>query len=125
MVDDPSKTEKDQFDEQSKSRRSFILAVVVVIPFMIYFGIVLLYFKDAVLLEKMTALLGGFVAAVLGYYFGQRPVQNLTQQLSRATAEKEATKRRAEDAVDAASSDVDTMKEELENIKRLLGLKEE
>jgi uncharacterized protein HemX len=125
LVDDPTKTEKSQSDEQSKSRRSFTLALVVVVPFMIYFGIVLLYFKDAVLLEKMTALLGGFVAAVLGYYFGQRPVQNLTQQLSRATAEKEETKRRAEEAVDTANSDVNSLNEELENIKRLLGLKEQ
>jgi hypothetical protein len=93
---------------------------------MIYFGIVLLYFKDAVLLEKMTALLGGFVAAILGYFFGQRPVQNLTQQLAQVTTEKEAVKRQVEEVrpeVDMAETDVNEMKNELESIKNLLGLK--
>ena len=51
---------------------------------MIYFGVVLLVFKDAQLLEKMTALLSGLVAAVLGYYFGQRPVQQLTEEVRKS-----------------------------------------
>ena len=112
-------------DELSKPSRSFIIALVVIVPFMIYFGVVLLYLKDAVLLEKMTALLGGFVAAILGYFFGQRPVQNLTQRLAEVSSEKEVAKRRVEEArlgADMTETDVNEMKVELESIKRLIGL---
>lgn len=116
---------KSSLDELSKPSRSFIIALIVIVPFMVYFGVVLLYLKDAVLLEKMTALLGGFVAAILGYFFGQRPVQNLTQRLAEVSSEKEVAKRRVEEArlgADMTETDVNEMKVELESIKRLIGL---
>ena len=47
---------KSHLDELSKPSRSFILALVVIVPFMIYFGIVLLYFKDAALLENLDSV---------------------------------------------------------------------
>lgn len=80
-----------------KEHYSFIIALVVIIPFMTFFGVVLLYLQNMEMLEKLTALLSGFVAAVLGYFFGQRPVQELARQVSRAEEEKEEIEGDAED----------------------------
>ena len=79
-----------------KESFSFAIALVLLIPFMIYFGVVLIYLQDTVLLEKMTALLGGLVAIVIGYYFGQRPLKELSNQVKTAQQEKEEEKKEKE-----------------------------
>jgi len=88
--------EKSKVKGIMKEHYSFVIALIVVIPFMIFFGVVLLFFKDAALLEKMTALLSGLVAAVIGYYFGQRPVQELSNQVKTAQQEKDDEKKEKE-----------------------------
>ena len=87
-MSEEEKNEKSKVRGLMKEHYSFVIALIVVIPFMIFFGVVLLVFKDAALLEKMTALLSGLVAAVIGYYFGQRPVQELSNQVKTAQQEK-------------------------------------
>jgi len=79
-----------------KESFSFAIALVLLIPFMIYFGVVLIYLQDTVLLEKLTALLGGLVAIVIGYYFGQRPLKELSNQVKTAQQEKEEEKKEKE-----------------------------
>jgi len=75
-----------------KENHTLVIAIIVIVPFMFFFGYVLLVFKDVMLLEKMTALLSGLVAAVLGYYFGQRPVQQLTEQVKKSGEESQQNK---------------------------------
>ncbi len=70
MSEDPTPPKSPQ--NSLKEHYTFIIALIVIVPFMIFFGVVLIVFKDMILLEKMTALLAGFVAAVLGYFFWQR-----------------------------------------------------
>lgn len=70
MSEDPTPPKSPQ--NPLKEHYTFIIALIVIVPFMIFFGVVLIVFKDMILLEKMTALLAGFVAAVLGYFFWQR-----------------------------------------------------
>ena len=79
-----------------KESFSFAIALVLLIPFMIYFGVVLIYLQDTVLLEKMTALLGGLVAIVIGYYFGQRPLKELSNQVKTVQQEKDEEKKEKE-----------------------------
>jgi len=105
-----------------KESFSFAIALVLLIPFMIYFGVVLIYLQDTVLLEKMTALLGGLVAVVIGYYFGQRPVRELTTQVKAAQEEKEKTRGRyvkaTTDFMDWSELFED-IKRDMESIKKL------
>ena len=75
-----------------KENHTLVIAILVIVPFMIYFGVVLLVFKDGALLEKMTALLSGLVAAVIGYYFGQRPTQQLSEQVKKSGEESQQNK---------------------------------
>ncbi|PBO85696.1 MAG: hypothetical protein COA77_02175 [Thaumarchaeota archaeon] len=108
-----------------KESFSFAIALVVLIPFMIYFGVVLIYLQDIVLLEKMSALLGGLVAMIVGYYFGQRPLKELSKQVQEAQIESEENRRDANEA----TVDLFELSENFENLKRqfdeLIKLEEE
>ena len=75
--------------DRVREHYTFILAIIVIVSFLIFFGVVLLLYKDVTLLEKMTALLSGFVAAVLGYFFGQRPAQEFAKQARTAESERD------------------------------------
>lgn len=99
-----------------KENYSFVIALVVIIPFMIFFGVVLIGFKDFVLLEKMTALLSALVAAVLGYYFGQRPVRELTNQISQAQLERDQSR----DQFETSRKDLFKIHRQYEDSKKLI-----
>lgn len=111
MDDEPSKK---WYHKIIKESFSFAIALVVLIPFMIYFGVVLIYLQDTVLLEKMSALLGGLVAVVIGYYFGQKPTKQLTEQVKETQAESEDSKRETEEAI----SDFIELTKRFETFKR-------
>ncbi|PJC50844.1 MAG: hypothetical protein CO032_02770 [Nitrosopumilales archaeon CG_4_9_14_0_2_um_filter_34_16] len=97
-----------------KENHTIVIAIMVIAPFMFFFGWVLLVYKDAVLLEKMTALLSGIVAGVLGYYFGQRPTQQLSEQVKKVQSESDDHRH---DAAEAAN-DFLALAEQFENFKR-------
>ena len=44
-------------------------------------------------LEKVTSTLGPIVAAIIGYYFGQRPIQRLTRDAEQAVSERDRYRR--------------------------------
>jgi len=117
-------------DESSMSFRhkiiqesfAFAIGLVVVLPFMIFFGVVLIVLQDIVLLEKMTALLGGLVALIIGYYFGQRPLRELSKQVKEAEVEIATKKQQFHGAKEDAlslSDDFDILKKELDEIRKL------
>jgi hypothetical protein len=64
--------------------------MVVIGAFLIFYGITLIYERNSpnicnncqpyAGLDKVTSTLGPIVAAIIGYYFGQRPVQALQEQ---------------------------------------------
>ena len=82
-----SETKTDSF----RTTLTFILAIVVIGAFLLYYGLVLGFYlysqpsSDSPTssfegLEKVTATLGPIVAAIIGYYFGQRPIQEISGQ---------------------------------------------
>ena len=114
---------KKSYTKIIKESFSFAIALVVLIPFMIYFGVVLIYLQDMVLLEKLSALLGGLVAIVVGYYFGQRPVQQLTEQVKKSGEETQQNKDLFSgskvDLLDLLD-DFDELKKENEELKTMM-----
>ena len=62
----------------------FIIALIMIISLVVFLAI--LYstgeFDKA---EKLIATFGAFVGVIIGFYFGQKPVQNLTKQVSEAS----------------------------------------
>ncbi len=97
-----------------KESFSFAIALVLLIPFMIYFGVVLIYLQDIVLLEKMTALLGGLVAVVIGYYFGQRPLRELSKQVQKSGTESQQNR----DLFNNSKVDLFDLADDFEDLKK-------
>jgi len=117
-----SDDDKKWYHKIIKESFSFAIALVVIIPYMIYFGVVLIYLQDIVLLEKMSALLGGLVFVIIGYYFGQRPLKELSKQVQEAQKEIATKKQQFHGAKEDAlglSDDFDDLKKELDKIRKL------
>lgn len=85
---------------QSSSFRemsTFYLAIIVIGLFFIFYGVTL--FAGIISLptdysgiEKVSSTLGLIVATVVGFYFGQRPVQSLTEQIREGAVLEERAK---------------------------------
>ena len=85
---------------QSSSFRemsTFYLAIIVIGLFFIFYGVTL--FAGVISLptdysgiEKVSSTLGLIVATVVGFYFGQRPVQSLTEQIREGAVREERAK---------------------------------
>jgi len=79
--------ETDQFKNNKTEWFQFIIAMVIIIPFMAYVGI----FHAANMTQEakdILSMLGAFVGTIVGFYFGQRPIQSLTKQIQKESSEK-------------------------------------
>ncbi len=73
--------------EHRKNQQAYHIALIVIIPFIGYFG-ASLFILGVDVTKEMTALLGGYVATVLVYFFGQKQAQVLTNQVQETEKEK-------------------------------------
>ena len=86
----------------------FIIALIMVLALVVFLAI--LYDKDKFdEAQTVVATFGAFVGVIIGFYFGQKPVQQLARQASRAEEEKE----KSENKYDSASNDYKLMMENL------------
>ncbi|MCE9652085.1 MAG: hypothetical protein K8Q89_03360 [Nitrosarchaeum sp.] len=81
-----SQTEPIQHNE-IKNKQAYSIALIVIIPFIVYFG-TSLFVLGIESTKEMTALLGGYVATVLVYFFGKEQSQSLSNQVKATTDEK-------------------------------------
>ena len=89
----PSKEENNPTNGDSKREwNAFLIAAAVIAAFIVFLGFALTSPKydnsldDRIkLMKEVASILGGYVAAVLVYYFGQRQIQNLGNQVEGAT----------------------------------------
>jgi hypothetical protein len=76
---------------------TFVIAIIVIVAFLYFYGVVLSSGGSGVNafegIEKVSATLGPIVAAIIGYYFGQRPVQQLAEQARNAANERDDIKK--------------------------------
>jgi len=122
-------------DTRSNDEREgfvFSLAIILIGGFLFFYGIVLFNAPTNTTtgetnysgLDKVASSLGGIVAAVVGYYFGQRPVAAFAKQAADAKDETRSVKKKAAETLgdaDDAKAKVQEMSKELESIKKLLG----
>jgi hypothetical protein len=64
--------------------RTFIIALVVIVPFITVFSLVVLY-RDLETLKTLSAIWAPWVGAVIGYFFGTRQVEVLIQKIEGIT----------------------------------------
>jgi hypothetical protein len=86
---------------QSSSLRemsTFYLAIIVIGLFFSFYGVTLFVGvfpplpRDYSGIERVSSTLGPIVATIIGFYFGQRPVQSLTGQIREGAVREERAK---------------------------------
>ena len=93
-----STIDKPKESPQSERREHhyiFSLALIIIIVFLIDYSLIAYSDRDKEYagLEKVTSTLGPIVAPVVGYYFGQKPTQTLSEQAQAARNERDQFKR--------------------------------
>lgn len=93
-------------EEHKKSKKSsekkyyidwfqFTIALVVIMSFSFFVGIIIWGEENFDNSFKTIALIAPFVGTIIGFYFGQKPIQGLTQQVSEATTQKKLESQKA------------------------------
>jgi PDZ domain-containing secreted protein len=90
-------------DDKSPGRWTLWLAIIILAAFFSFYCLALLsgIFSspdDYSGVEKVTSTLGPITATVIGYYFGQRPVQSLTEQVQKVAVKRQEAKEGLEQA---------------------------
>lgn len=102
---------------------AFVLALILIGAFVLFYGIILWIDKTPGFegLKTVSSTLGNIVAAIVGYYFGQRPVQSANERVqeTRDLLRRDVTNTLSE--TDADQKTYEQMKRELESIKTQLG----
>jgi len=96
-------------NNSEKPEQAFIIALIVIVSFFLIFASTLFFLSEQ-MLEKVAALLSGIVMAVIGYYFGQRQSQAMSEQA------KDASKQR-----DQLQKERDEIKSDEEELKNKIG----
>jgi uncharacterized membrane protein YgaE (UPF0421/DUF939 family) len=117
-------------DNRNMGTRIFWLAVAVVSAFLVFYGAALAngIFSspdDYSGVEKVTSTLGPIVATVIGFYFGQRPVQSLTEQVQEVAVKKEKAKVGLEETSDQTSEQRAIANEQIQDLREQLRTKDE
>ena len=93
----------------------FVIAMTIIVPFISFIGI--FYWNDMTSQAKdILTTLGALVGTIVGFYFGQRPIQSLTQQVSEAKSETEKTKGNLKEMVSVTQQDstlLDNLREQV------------
>ena len=92
---------------------AFVIALIVITAFLLYFG--LMIFVDGAPdyngLKTVSATLGNIVAAIIGYYFGQRPIRKLAMDAEAAASERDLFRQDSAENLDSAEKKAQEIEE--------------
>jgi len=119
--------DKDVLFEKLKSEFTFVLAIIIIVAYIVFFGTIIYQSPDGGKtgayegLKTITATFGLIVATVVGYYFGQRPVEAAQQHALQANAKaseiKESTLPQIHSGINAYNKVVDFANEWKRNMQ--------
>lgn len=112
-------------NSENKELHAFIIAILVIGSFVVFFGYSLVEKPTMDTAKEVVSLFGGYVAAVLVYFFGQKQAQTLTNQAVEATTERDKFKKAHETDTSSINESTETMrqlKDQIETLKKLYGL---
>ncbi len=78
MSDSPKKKKR---KSTSTDKNAFIIAIIIILSFIAFSGILILIFKDIEAFKDISAIWGVWVGIVIGYFFGSRKVETLTDKV--------------------------------------------
>lgn len=61
--------------------RSFVLALVIIVPYLIISALIVFYLRDIQMFREVSLVFVGWVGSVIGYFFGSRQVDRLTEKI--------------------------------------------
>jgi hypothetical protein len=99
----------------------FILALVLILGFLVFVGKIICWYPSNLdLLKTVATIFLGPIGTILGFYFGQRPVERLTLQAQKLIHEVEERKRELETQRIVMYEEYSEAKDELEKAKAFL-----
>ena len=116
--------------EIERSKWTFMLAIIVITAFFILYASALVSGilaspKDYSGIEMFASTLGPIVATVIGFYFGQRPVQSLAEQVQDVAAKKEKVRETLEDVSDKTAQQKSEINEQIQDLEAQVMTKDE
>jgi hypothetical protein len=116
--------------ERERSKWTFRLAIIILAAFFAFYGLALLsgIFSspdDYSGVEKVASTLGPIAAGAIGYYFGQRPVQSLTEQVQEVAIKKEKARVGLEETSKQTSEQRGIANEQIQDLREQLRTKDE
>lgn len=101
----------------------FTIALVVIVSFTIF--VMKVIWNNPTFDEsyKIIALVAPFVGTIIGFYFGQKPIQGLTQQIAQVTSEKQTMRNDLAEAVtnsDSLEKRLERMEKRLESLNSII-----
>lgn len=111
--------------EYTRETFAFTIAVLVIGSFVWFFWYALSTKPTIDTAKDVSALFGGYVAAVLVYYFGQKQAQNLTNQAVEARTEQEKLKKVHSNDLISLNNSLNLINgtiDDVENLKRRYGI---
>jgi IS1 family transposase len=89
---------------------AFIIALAIIIPFVVLTYVLLVHLERMDYFKETAAVYGAWVGIVIGYFFGSRKVENLTNEVEELMKEIDITT----DEYDEDYQELDDKKEKLE-----------
>lgn len=104
----------------------FFIALIVIISFTAFVAQVIVHNSDFDNSFKILAMIAPFVGTIIGFYFGQKPVQGLTQQVTTASGKNLSfTEKTLEagdiiehqrDIINRLAQEIASLKQDIENL---------
>jgi len=108
----------------AKEWHAFTIALIVIGAFVVFFGYALFKIPQANItietVREVVALMGGYVAAVLIYYFGQKQTTSANERAEQAVTDRETMKNKLETAKPKAQLEIESAEEQIQNAEERL-----
>lgn len=113
----------ENWDNAVNDDHQFIIALIIICSFVTIVGSAVLTdaFSKA---ENVIMTFSAFVGTIMGFYFGQRPIQSLTREVAKISREKSKIQSDTENTLNETSilqNDIQHLKNEVESLKNLVG----
>jgi hypothetical protein len=89
--------------------KPFIITMLLIVSFFFAFLIIMAFRPD--LLNDIAAIWGGWIGAAIGYFFGSRPVEALTNRVEGMMNEWEISDEESEEEINDLLDDMDDLED--------------